>query len=119
MFTINLKNLSFYSYHGIHEEEKILGNEFEVNAELSFEANDHIDSLEQTINYASVYEIIRQRMTIPTGLLETVAQDIAQQIHAFDSRILSVSVSIEKKNPPIPGMEGMEGSVGVTFRKDF
>ncbi|HMU10632.1 MAG TPA: dihydroneopterin aldolase [Ferruginibacter sp.] len=116
MVTIQLKNLLFFSHHGIHEEEKILGNEFEVNAELSFEADDHIDSLEQTINYASVYDIIRQRMTIPTGLLETVTQDIARQVHAFDSRILSITVSIEKKNPPIPGMEG---SVGVTFRKDF
>ena len=116
MVTIQLKNLLFFSYHGIHEEERILGNTFEINVDITFNEADRIDSLEQIINYASVYDIIRQRMTIPTELLETVVLDIARQVHAFDSRILSITVSIEKKNPPIPGMEG---SVAVTFRKDF
>lgn len=116
MVTIQLKNLLFFSHHGIHAEEKILGNTFEINVDITFNETDRIDSLEQTINYASVYDIIRQRMTIPTELLETIAQDIARQVHAFDNRILSISVSIGKKNPPIPGMEG---SVGVSFRKDF
>lgn len=116
MVTIQLKNLLFFSHHGIHEEEKILGNTFEINVDISFNATDRIDSLEQTINYASVYAIIKQRMSIPTELLETLAQDIAHQVHAVDSRILSITVAVEKKNPPIPGMEG---SVGVTCRKDF
>ena len=116
MVTIQLKNLLFFSHHGIHEEEKVLGNTFEINVDISFNETDRIDSLEQTINYASVYDIIRQRMTIPTELLETLTQDIAHQIHVFDSRIISIMVSVEKKKPPIPGMEG---SVGVTFSKEF
>ena len=116
MVSIQLKNLLFFSHHGIHEEEKILGNTFEVNVDISFNGNERIDSLEQTINYTSVYRIIKQRMAIPSGLLETLAQDIAHQVHAHDNRILSITVSIEKKNPPIPGMEG---SVGVTYHKDF
>lgn len=116
MVTIQLKDLLFFSHHGIHEEEKILGNEFEVNVELSFNADDRIDSLEQTVDYSSVYAIIKQQMAIPTRLLETLAQHIAQKIHAFDNRILSVTVSIEKMNPPI---RGMQGSVGVKYHKDF
>jgi len=116
MVTIQLKNLLFYSCHGVHAEEKILGNNFEVNIELSFDAGDRIDSLEQTINYASVYELIKQRMAIPTELLETLAWDIAHQVHAMDNRVLSITVAVEKKNPPIPGMEG---SVGVKYHKDF
>lgn len=116
MVTIQLKNLLFFSHHGIHEEEKILGNEFEVNVELSFEETDRIDSLEQTINYASVYQVIKQQMGIPSELLETLAQDMAHRVHAFDNRILFITVSIEKKNPPIPGMEG---SVGVKYYKEF
>lgn len=116
MFTIHLNNLSFFAYHGLHEEEKILGNFFEVNLALSFTSDDRIDSLEQTINYASVYETIKQRMTIPTTLLESLAQDIAHQVHALDRRIISINVSIEKKNPPITGIQG---SVSVSYKKDF
>ena len=116
MFTINLHNLIFHSFHGIYEEEKILGNTFTVNVSLSFLQAEHISSLEQTVNYASVYKIIKQRMTIPTALLETLAQDLAQEIHAFDKKIKSISIDIEKKDPPI---SNIEGSVSVNYKKDY
>jgi dihydroneopterin aldolase len=116
MFKINLHNLIFHSFHGIHEEEKILGNEFEVNVSLSFIAGEQITTLEQTINYATIYEIIKNRMRAATPLLETLVQDLAEAIRAFDNRIQSISVSVEKKNPP---MASMEGSVSVHYKKDY
>ncbi len=116
MFTINLHNLIFHSFHGIHEEERILGNEFEVNVSLSFAPDQTITTLEQTINYATVYEIIKQRMQVATPLLETLVQDLTEEIRALDNRINSISVSVEKKNPPIPNMQG---SVSVHYKKDF
>lgn len=116
MFTIRLHNLVFFSFHGVHEEESILGNRFEVNVELSFDATEQITALEQTVNYASVYKIIKERMAMPTKLMETLAQDMAQKIVDFDSRIKSIAVSVEKKNPPIPNIEG---SVSVNYKKDF
>jgi dihydroneopterin aldolase len=116
MFTINLHQLLFHAYHGIHAEEKILGNTFEVNASLQFETDDPIKTLEQTIDYAAVYGIIKQRMSIATPLLETLVQNLADEIYVFDKRIRSITVSVEKKNPPITDMEG---SVSVTLKKDF
>jgi dihydroneopterin aldolase len=116
MFTINLHNLNFFSFHGVHEEEWILGNNFVVHVSLSFQADGNISSLEQTINYASVYKIIKQRMSIPTALLETLAQDLAHEIHVFDKRIKSKSISVEKKDPPIPNISG---SVSVNYKKDY
>ncbi len=116
MFTIRLNNLKFFSFHGLYEEERILGNEYEVNVSISYDTAEKITAMEQTINYASVYEIIKQRMAIPTSLLETLAQDLAQQIHNLDLRITSITVSIEKKNPPIPNIQG---SVGVTYNKEY
>jgi 7,8-dihydroneopterin aldolase/epimerase/oxygenase len=115
MFTISLHNLVFFSFHGVHEEERILGNKYEVNVTLSFNTDEQITTLQQTINYASVYEIIKQRMAIPAKLMETLAQDLAQKIVEFDNRITSISVSIEKKNPPIPNIEG---SVSVNYKKE-
>ena len=116
MFTINLHNLLFHSFHGVHEEERILGTTFEVNVTLSFIADEYITELEQTINYASVYKIIKHRMQISTPLLETLVRDLANEIKLFDNRIKSISVSVEKKNPPIPNMEG---SISVNYKKDF
>ena len=116
MFTINLHNLNFFSFHGLHEEEKILGNNFVVHVSLSILPSGNITSLGQTINYASVYRIIKQRMAVPTALLETLAQDMAHDIHLFDDRIKSISITVEKKDPPIPNISG---SVSVNYKKDY
>lgn len=116
MFTINLHHLIFHSFHGVYDEERILGNTFEVNVSIAFVAHQQVTSLEETINYVSVYEIIKQRMSQTTPLLETLAQELTQKIYDFDNRIKTISVSVEKKNPPI---SNMEGSVSVTYKKDF
>ena len=51
---IHLHNLKFFSHHGIHEEEKILGTAFEVNVEVEIKHNDRIDTIHQTIDYVQV-----------------------------------------------------------------
>ena len=116
MFTINLHNLTFHAYHGVYEEERILGNNFMVNVSLTFNAAEPVTELHHTINYAAVYEIIKQSMLVATPLLETLAQELSHKIYQMDNRIKSISVSVEKKNPPI---SNMEGSVSVHYKKTF
>lgn len=116
MVTIHLHNLQFFSFHGVHEEERILGGEFVVNAELSFNESNVITALDQTIDYVKIYALIKQQMSVPTALLETVAQGLADNIYAIDNRIASISINIKKTNPPIANFQG---SVGVSFKKDF
>lgn len=116
MFTIHLNNLHFFSYHGLHEEESILGNEYEVDAAITFMVTEPITTLHQTINYVKIHDIIKQRMKTPTALLETVAQDLAQHIHDADSRISSIYIKIKKMHPPIANFKG---SVSVSYKKDF
>ena len=116
MFTIHLHHLRFFSFHGVHEEEGILGNDYEVNADVTFNSTDTIKSLHQTVNYVKIYDIIKQQMQIPTALLETVAQDLAQKIYTADNRITSININIKKLHPPIPNFLG---SVGVSYKKDF
>ncbi|HMK02734.1 MAG TPA: dihydroneopterin aldolase [Ferruginibacter sp.] len=116
MITLHLHNLNFFSYHGLYEEEKILGNEYEVNADVMFDEKNIISSINETINYAKIFEVIKQRMNIPTALLETVAQDLAKQIQVIDPRIKTISITIKKKNPPITNIQG---SVGVSYKIAF
>jgi dihydroneopterin aldolase len=112
LFSIHLKNLRFIAFHGVHEEETLLGNEFEVNITVQFETAAKVTVLDDTINYAAVFAIAKQRMEVPTGLLETVAQEMAGNIAALDKRITAISVSIDKLNTPI---EGLNGRAGVTY----
>jgi dihydroneopterin aldolase len=116
MFTIHLHNLRFFSYHGIHEEEKILGNEYEVNASVTFKEREAVTELHQTIDYVKIYDIIKRRMEIPIPLLETMAQDLAQQVYDADNRITSIDIHVKKVYPPITNFQG---AVGVSYKKDF
>ncbi|MEO9210198.1 MAG: dihydroneopterin aldolase [Ginsengibacter sp.] len=117
MITIRLEQLRFNAYHGIHEEEKILGNTYIVDCLLTFpEFEKVIQSIDETINYVKVYDIIKKRMAIPTSLLETVIMEIGIEIENHFPQLKSIQLSIKKLHPPI---KGMEGTVGVNWEKLF
>ncbi|MEO6818414.1 MAG: dihydroneopterin aldolase [Ginsengibacter sp.] len=117
MITVHLDNLHFNSFHGIHDEERILGNEYIVDCLVDFHENTEvIVHINDTINYVIVYDIIKKRMSVPTHLLETVAMEIGYEIHKSFPDIRSISVSITKLHPPI---ENIEGSVGVKWHREF
>ena len=117
MITICLEQLRFNAFHGVHAEEKILGNTYLVDCLLTFpEFEKVIHSIDDTINYVKVYDIIKKRMAIPTPLLETVIMEIGLVIEDQFPQLKSIHLSIKKLHPPI---EGMEGTVGVNWEKLF
>ncbi len=117
MITVQLQNLLFNAFHGIHEEEKILGNEYVVNASVALHERDEvIEHIHDTVNYAAIYQIIKKRMNIPTPLLETIVMETGNEIHRVFPDLKSISISIKKMHPPI---EGMQGAAEVTWHKEF
>ena len=117
MITIHLQNLNFYSYHGVHEEEKILGNEYVVNADIRFHEDEpEIRLLAATINYVDVFEIIKSRMKVPTPLLETVVMEIGNAIYERYNYVRYIHVSLTKVHPPIVSIRG---AVAVSWHKEF
>ncbi len=117
MITVHLHNLIFNGFHGIHEEEKILGNEYIIDASLEFhESVEVITHIHDTINYATIYNFIKKRMSISTPLLETIVMEIGNEIHNEFPQLKSIEISIKKLYPPI---EGIQGAAGVTWEKQF
>ncbi len=116
MLTIHLQNLKFFAYHGHHEEERILGNEYEVDAIVQFQEHSQISHLDETINYTPLYKIIKDRMQIPSHLLEPLAIDIGTTMKNEFLQIQVISIKITKMHPPI---SGFQGSVAVTWHKEF
>ncbi len=117
MIKVQLHNLQFNSFHGIHEEEKILGNDYVVNIAVEFHENaEVINSIHETVNYAEIYKIIKLRMGIPTPLLETVIMEVGKSIHQKFPELRLINISIEKMHPPI---EGIQGSAIVSWQKEF
>ena len=113
---ISLANLQFYCYHGWFKEEKQVGGIYFVDADIEIKtAGKTIQLLEETVNYAEVYEIIRRRMMQPTPLLETIAMELCEEISTFSDIIIKTTVTIKKTALPI---EGFQGSTAVRFVRE-
>jgi dihydroneopterin aldolase len=116
-FTIELRDLWFFSFHGLYEEERKVGGEFIVDVFTKFSADENkVTSIDETINYASIYSIVKEEMKQPKGLLETLAQSIAEKIYTQYALLKEIEIRIEKKNPPIVGFVG---SVAVKYHKSY
>jgi dihydroneopterin aldolase len=116
-FTIELRDLEFFSFHGLYEEEKKAGGEFVVDVFAKFPAENHkLTSIDETVNYAALFAIIKDEMNQPRELLETIAQVIAEKIYAKYAVIKEIEIRIEKKKPPIVGFSG---TVAARYRKVY
>ena len=117
MITVELHNLILHGYHGVFEEEKKVMNTFEVSLSVKYdEKKSDFNSLEDTISYVDLYEIVKQKIKVPVFLLEKLCQGIIRKIkHQYPS-VREVHISIYKLQAPI---ENFQGKVGVTMRKKF
>ena len=116
MFTIRLNKLKFFAYHGVHSEEAIVGNEFEVSILISFSESKKIVALNDTLNYVEVFNAVKNLFAIPEQLLETLAQKISEEIYKIDNRVSSINITIDKLNAPICNFTG---TVGINYSKSY
>ncbi|HRN56844.1 MAG TPA: dihydroneopterin aldolase [Agriterribacter sp.] len=117
MLKISLHNLKFHAFHGLYKEESATGNDFEVNLDVYFnEPVEMITQLQDTINYAVLYQLVKNRMSIPEPLLETVAMDIAHQVKEQFPAVREINVSVSKINPPLLNFQG---ETSVTYHKPY
>ncbi len=103
---IELEGMEFKAYHGCLEQEKVRGNQFIVDfrGELDLYAAAESDNLGDTLNYGEIYEIVADEMSIPSELLENVAGRIVKAIEARFPELVSFSVRVSKKRPPVNGV---------------
>lgn len=106
MDRIYLNEMVFYGYHGALPEENRLGQRFivDVVADIDLQRAGQFDNLNETVNYAEIYllckEIVENKRY---KLIETVAEQIAEEtLKSFD-KIKSCTVKVIKPDPPIPG----------------
>ena len=102
---ITLQAMKFYAYHGVLEQERRVGNTFVVDLTLTapLEKAVQSDQLEDTINYAEVYELTKQEMNIPSQLLEHVAGRICRALRHHFPQIEQIEIRVSKLNPPFGG----------------
>lgn len=117
MIAIELHDIRMHAFHGIYEGEEKQGNPYVINLDVKYdERTSDFDDIRNTIDYTELFEIVRHRMQIATGLVEKVCESIVLRIKHQYPFVKEISLSIHKLQPPI---EHLQGSVGVTLNKKF
>lgn len=112
---IALKDVRIKAFHGVYDEERILGGDFVINLELRYLPElPIITELEDTLNYEILFQMVQLRMAQPTALLEQIVMELTAQIMEKYPQVRFCRLLIEKCNPPI---EGLRGSVCVAFER--
>lgn len=116
---IELRELVFFAFHGVLPEERQKGNTFIVHLVLDADIERAVctDDLNDTVNYAEVYEVVRREMAVPSLLLEHVCGRIATALLDAFSALSCVHVEVTKKNPPIEGAGTCESAVKLVLTR--
>lgn len=105
MGKMRLNNMEFYAFHGCLEHEKERGNRFRVDFECEYDmaAAGQSDSIEDAVNYESIYNLIKEEMGVQANLLEHLTYRILNNIKRSFPMIESATVTVTKYNPPVIG----------------
>lgn len=116
VYRIKLITMDFRAAHGCYPTEKKVGGSFKVDVALDVEDNGAVraDDVAGTVNYVEVYETVKEQMSVPSNIIENVAQRIIDAVYARFPQVRRVKVTVAKLAPPIGGKAE---SVSVTLTK--
>ncbi len=100
---ITLKGVRFHAFHGVMPQESRVGADFLVTLRVGYpvEAAIQSDDVADTLNYATLYELVKREMQQPSKLLEHVAGRIASAVIETFPKVQSVDLTLMKQNPPM------------------
>ena len=114
--TIHINRLALHGHHGVMPQEQLVGAMFYVTLSIDVEVSNQAllhDQLSGTVSYADIIALVRQEMSIPAALLEHLAHRIGHKLLTTFPTILSLSIRIDKENPPCGANAE---SIGVEIR---
>ncbi len=102
---IFIKEARFHSYHGVMAQEQSVGQDYLVSVRCGVDMMVAMqqDKLEQTLNYAVLYEVLKREMAIASQLVEHVAGRIAKSVFETFPQVTTLDLTITKQNPPMGG----------------
>lgn len=113
---IFINDIILHAQHGVLPQEQLTGNDYKVSVNLDYDISKAIntDNVADTINYAEVYEVIKEEMITPSKLIEHVAGRIAQRLLTQYPSVAAITLSITKLNPPM-GAQCQGAGVEITM----
>ncbi|MDT2849102.1 dihydroneopterin aldolase [Vagococcus carniphilus] len=108
MGKIRINNLKFYTKNGVLKEERVLGQQVEIDVELTMDINKagKTDNVQDTVSYAEVNDRIHERLENSSfDLMEAVASAILDDIeNDHGEKLDKALIRIRKYSVPMPGI---------------
>ena len=122
--SIDVKGIKAYGKHGVYTEEKKEEQLFLVDVELMLEdAKELQDSLEETINYETIIQLIIDLVKKESfNLIETLAKKLLEEIEQLGNKtsvikvIKGISVTVHK---PETLLNQTTEDISVTVSEEF
>ena len=106
MDRIIAQGMVFYGCHGVFPQEKLVAQPFKVDVILYVDLKPagKNDDLELTVNYAEVYDLVKQQVGGRSyNLLEALAENIAADL-LRNASVIKVKVRISKSEVMLEGI---------------
>lgn len=116
---ILLQNLRFHAFHGVLPQERTVGNDYVVNLRIRYDVTQAMqtDQVENTLNYAEIYQLVKEEMAVPSALIEHLTGRIGQRLLEQFAAIQHLTLRIVKITPPM-GADCDGAGVEVTLSRD-
>ncbi len=103
MATIALESIRIFGYHGLYTEEREKGNFFRVDVyvDTGNRPLPEDDRIGGTIDYAIVFNVVKDVMGERANLLETLVGRIGKRLLSELSGFDTVTVRVTKERPPL------------------
>ena len=118
MGLIQIEGMEFFAYHGCFREERVIGTRFMVDISIKAETEQaaETDDLKHTVNYQSVYTLIKAEMAVKSHLLEHLGKRIIDAVYMYHPEAQFVRVKVMKLNPALAD-GGKVKQVSITLER--
>ena len=100
---IFLRNVRFHAFHGVMPQERQVGGDFLLSLKVDYPLAKAMESddVADTLNYATLFDLAKREMDIPSQLLEHVAGRIVKAVMTAFPAVTSIDLELTKVNPPM------------------
>lgn len=105
MSVISIEGMEFFAYHGCFKEEQVIGTKFRCDVFLEVDTTkaEQTDDLNDTVNYQTVFALVKEEMHTRSHLLEHVGRRVVERLKNEFPEVKKVRFKIRKLNPPLGG----------------
>jgi dihydroneopterin aldolase len=104
MYTVFVRGIEAYAYHGVPAHERAVGHRYLVDVEMEVSGTaDRSDEVSDTVDYAAAGQIVQSVLSdSPCKTVEHLASEILDRLFAMSPLIVEATATVEKPLPPMP-----------------